>query len=347
MKRVFLLSLLLAFSLCACSKQPQQPPAPTVQQLPSPLTLSAEEDALVLCCEENRALLAVGHRNGALEGPLYNTDYLLRWNYTDGTSDKVPIQSQAYITSAVFDGSDLLYVDYESSDARIAWSLVRYTEAGKTTLASGQADSYDRVPALFTLDKHPMYLLADDSGLSVFRVEGGKVSAVLTVPDCTMSGGVAVCSNGRQYAFLAAVNGSPHCTVFICDGSGILRQKELSKPVTTFAITDDYVVCGLGAPDTAAFSCESISIGSGNTTTADSATPMWRLAGSGNSCLYVDGSFASYIFYPNTQQTNTLTISRDTAVYQNWPTLFFSDGAGGYLLQMDIENTDYFWHITT
>ena len=140
---------------------------------------------------------------------------------------------------------------------------------------------------------------------------------------------------------------SPHCTVFICDGSGILRQKELSKPVTTFAITDDYVVCGLGAPDTAAFSCESIPIGSGNTTTADSATPMWRLAGSGNSCLYVDGSFASYIFYPNTQQTNTLTISRDTAVYQNWPTLFFSDGAGGYLLQMDIENTDYFWHITT
>ena len=209
MKRVFLLSLLLAFSLCACSKQPQQPPAPTVLQLPSPLTLSAEEDALVLCCEENRALLAVGHRNGALEGPLYNTDYLLRWNYTDGTSDKVPIQSQAYITSAVFDGSDLLYVDYESSDARIAWSLVRYTEAGKTTLASGQADSYDRVPALFTLDKHPMYLLADDSGLSVFRVEGSKVSAVLTVPDCTMSGGVAVCSNGSQYAFLAAATALP------------------------------------------------------------------------------------------------------------------------------------------
>lgn len=51
MKRVFLLSLLLAFSLCACSKQPQQPPAPTAQQLPSPLTLSAEEDSLVLCCE--------------------------------------------------------------------------------------------------------------------------------------------------------------------------------------------------------------------------------------------------------------------------------------------------------
>lgn len=130
-------------------------------------------------------------------------------------------------------------------DARIAWSLIRYTEAGKTTLASGQADSYDRVPALFTLDKHPMYLLADDSGLSVFRVEGSEVSAVLTVPDSVMPSSVTVCSNGRQYAFLAAVNGSPHCTVFICDGSGILRQKELSKPVTTFAITDDYVVCGL------------------------------------------------------------------------------------------------------
>lgn len=301
----------------------------------------------MLCCEEDRALLAVGHRNSALEGPLYNTDYLLRWNYTDGTSDKVPIQSQAYITSAVFDGSDLLYLDYESVDARIAWSLIRYTEAGKTTLAFGQTDSYDRVPALFTLDKQPMYLLADDSGLSVFRVEGSEVSAVLTVPDSVMPSSVTVCSNGKQYAFFAAVNGSPHFTVFICDGSGILRQKDLSKPVTTFAITDDYVVCGLGTPDADAFSCESIPIGSGNTTTADSATPMWRLAGSGNSCLYVDGNFAPYIFYPNTQQTDTLTINRDTAAYQNWPTLFFSDGAGGYLVQMDIENTDYFWHITT
>lgn len=232
-------------------------------------------------------------------------------------------------------------------DARIAWSLIRYTEAGKTTLAFGQTDSYDRVPALFTLDKQPMYLLADDSGLSVFRVEGSEVSAVLTVPDSVMPSSVTVCSNGRQYDFFAAVNGSPHFTVFICDGSGILRQKDLSKPVTTFAITDDYVVCGLGTPDADAFSCESIPIGSGNTTTADSATPMWRLAGSGNSCLYVDGNFPPYIFYPNTQQTDTLTINRDTAAYQNWPTLFFSDGAGGYLVQMDIENTDYFWHITT
>ena len=61
--------------------------------------------------------------------------------------------------------------------------------------------------------------------------------------------------------------------------------------------------------------------------------------------LFTDGAFASHIFYPNTQQTDTLTINTDTAVYQNWPTLFFSDGAGGYLAQMDIDNTDYFWHI--
>ena len=83
MKKIIILFFLIcAIPLSACSKAPEQVSAPTVQRLTSPLELSEDEAAtLIQCCGENSVLLAVGHRNTAQTGPLYNTDYLLYWNY--------------------------------------------------------------------------------------------------------------------------------------------------------------------------------------------------------------------------------------------------------------------------
>ena len=52
------------------------------------------------------------------------------------------------------------------------------------------------------------------------------------------------------------------------------------------------------------FSYETIRISDGKVSTADSAVPLWRLAGSGSSCMYVDDTFAAHILYPDTQQTD-------------------------------------------
>lgn len=109
MKRlIVLLFLICAISLSACSKAPEQIPAPTVQRLTSPLELSEDEAAtLIQCCGENSVLLAVGHRNTAQTGPLYNTDYLLYWNYSDGTTKQFPfpprpISSPPFWTGPMF-----------------------------------------------------------------------------------------------------------------------------------------------------------------------------------------------------------------------------------------------------
>lgn len=205
MKKIIILFFLIcAIPLSACSKAPEQIPAPTVQRLTSPLELSEDEAAtLIQCCGENSVLLAVGHRNTAQTGPLYNTDYLLYWNYSDGTTKQFPVSSPAYIISAVLDGADALYVDYEAVDSGLKWSLIRSTDTGKSTLASGQAVSYDQVPALFCLNGQPMYLQSEDTGISVYRVDGSAVSSVLNLTDYTMSD-VTVCTNGTQFAFLAS-----------------------------------------------------------------------------------------------------------------------------------------------
>ena len=72
MKKIIILFFLIcAIPLSACSKAPEQVPAPTVPRLTSPLELSEDEAAtLIQCCGENGALLAVGHRNTAQTGPL-------------------------------------------------------------------------------------------------------------------------------------------------------------------------------------------------------------------------------------------------------------------------------------
>ncbi len=350
MKRFWiLLCLLIPLCLCACTSRPKQPDTPTVQQLASPLTLSEDESALVLCCTENSALLAVGHRNGAQTGPLYNTDYLLLWDYAKGTTKKISVDSPAYIISAVPDGSDILYVDYEyvddaDDDSLLAWSLIRVGDAGRTVLSSGRASYFDRVPALFSVAGRPMCLCADDHGVSVYRIEDSGLVSSLSITDAMFS--VTVHSNGTQYAFLTDPYDADYCKAYICDGSGILYQYELSQQVTTFAINDSYLVCGLGDPNTDRFSYEAIRLSDGTSSTAASTTPMWRLAGSGNSCLYVDDDFASYVLYPELQQVEKLAINQ-TATYKNWPTLFYSAGASGYLVEMDIDDTITFWHITT
>ena len=190
-----------------------------------------------------------------------------------------------------------------------------------------------------------MYLQSEDTGISVYRVDGSAVSSVLNLTDYTMSD-VTVCTNGTQFAFLASTNDDAYWTAFLCNASGILYQKELSQQVTTFAITGEYMVCGLGDPETQKYSYETIRISDGKVSTADSAVPLWRLTGSGSSCMYVDDAFAAHILYPDTQQTDPLVIN-DFATYQNWPTVFCSDGVGGYLAEMDIEDTVTYWHITT
>ena len=148
MKRLIVLFFLIcAIPLSACSKAPEQIPVPTVQRLTSPLELSEDEAAtLIQCCGENSVLLAVGHRNTAQTGPLYNTDYLLYWNYSDGSTKQFPVSSPAYIISATLDGADVLYVDYEAMDSGLKWSLIRSTDTGKSTLATGQVSSYVVLP---------------------------------------------------------------------------------------------------------------------------------------------------------------------------------------------------------
>ena len=163
-----------------------------MQRLTSPLELSEDEAATLIQCLRGKQCPCwlSGIATRLRPAPLYNTGLSAFTGTIPGYGDppsSFPVSSPAYIISAVLDGSDVLYVDYEAVDSGLKWSLIRSTDTGKSTLASGQAASYDQVPALFCLNGQPMYLQSEDTGISVYRVDGSAVSSVLNLTDYTMS----------------------------------------------------------------------------------------------------------------------------------------------------------------
>ena len=63
--------------------------------------------------------------------------------------------------------------------------VIRIHRHRESTLAPVKPLPIDQVPALFCLNGQPMYLQSEDTGISVYRVDGSAVSSVLDLTDYT------------------------------------------------------------------------------------------------------------------------------------------------------------------
>lgn len=345
MKKRWIPLLLALVLLCGCTAVPQEQPDPDPRpQLPEPteqdasdstqvtpeltlpLTLEENEAVWVLDYDGQQLLLAQGTATGYQEGTLYRTDRLLRWDLAGGL-EQWEIGSDAYVTSGLCSGEDLLYMDYYWRGNDKFWSLLRIRDGEETQVAGDDMEWTDRLPQLFRLNGQAMYLCQSQNGPQVYRVEEDGVSLVLEVPGYT-DFGADVCSNGSCYAFTVQDGTEGSTRLLVCDQAGLRYQVALPMECLSIAVNGEYAVAAMTDRQSGIYACQTLRLSDGATGLFDSSVPLQTLAGSGGSCLCLDASGSGYLLYPamGDLQSIPLTDGFDR---------LYSDGRGGYLLRLD------------
>lgn len=351
-----ILAACLLLSLCACSPKTETPDVTPddgdVQlallrqtELTSPLALTEGQYAEVLSYAEGEALLSVNHSVSAPEGPsditTRYTDYLLRWQL-EGSTERLEPEGDGYISSALCDGKEVLYV--KESDGQ--WALIRSGAGEEQTLRSSDELALTCTPELFRMGKAAMLLCQAEQGVTVYRVSGDTLQIRLELPNWVSKG--SACGNGSMYMFLGSPQGSDEISLLLCDSSGLRWQIPLDRATSGGAINQNYALVSLRQVQGGGYGYLVVNLMNGSTDTVDSDKPLYRLSGSGSTFLYVDEGYNAYLLHPDARSSASVTFHQ-LASYHNWPMLFHSDGADSYLLQVDISEGEHqgthFWRL--
>lgn len=319
-------ALFLAVVLCAgCANAPAQDGEPgTFQKIDFPIVFADKRDKANCCYMEGETgIFAVRNRNGASDGPLFDTQALC---LTDNFVIKkvFDLNSERAIVSMVPYQDGILYVDLthvpwsETEKNYVHWTLKWITEEQTVSIAQGRTDGDLEIPRLFLLGGVPHYLWKawDGSGMfGINRVEGTESIPVFTEKEYTIDCMPPFECNGKQYAFDVSREGDPYATVLIGDATGILYRCAMDKKITSYAINDSSFVCGLADetdPNRTEFSVLSMSLKNGKTETFSADIPIWRFCGSGESFLAVDDNW--HLLVVDTQAQEVRILSRPQEV---------------------------------
>lgn len=347
MKRIsLLLTALLLLLLCGCSSGPDSPQlSPQYQPVEFPLPMLDGDDTSVLCCyaDEKQTILAVGCRNDATTGPLYDTAYLCL--YGQGEPQYIPVDADAYIISALPWQDGVLYVDYAvNAQGTYDWALTLQQGDLRQLVSTGTASSYDQVPALFLLNGSPVYLWQSDGCFGVNAVKNGAPAPIWqqTGTICSLE---QVCCNGSQYCFVAA--GSDGVTaLYVGDAGGFRWKLPLEEDVAHLAINDTHAVClTRESPESQVYTAQVMALDTGAQETFPLSQPLWRGAGSGHTLLAVDNDFRILAFDSATGAVSQFPAPEEKS-YQNWPVVFYPTGSDTYLAHFTMEHEPVFYRLT-
>lgn len=355
-KLAAILAACLLLSLCACSPNRENPDTTPADgdtqlallrqtELTSPLALTEEQYAEVLSYAEGEVLLSVNHSVGAPEGPsdisTRYTDYLLRWQL-EGSTERLEPERDGYISSALCDGKELLYV--EESDGQ--WALIRNGAGEEQTLRSSDELALTCTPELFRMGKAAMLLCQEEHGVTVYRVSGDTLQIRLELPNWVSKG--SACGNGSMYMFLGSPQGSDEISLLLCDSSGLRWQIPLDRATSGGAINQNYALVSLRQVQGGGYGYLVVNLTTGAADTVDCQKPLYRLSGSGSTFLYVDDGFDAFVLQPEARNSCPVTFHQ-LAPYRSWPMQFWSDGDSGYLLRVDISEGEHqgihFWRL--
>jgi hypothetical protein len=213
-----------------------------------------ENQSETLCyADDDLALFSVGTRNGKPEGPLYDTDHIVSYDYNnEKVINTFKIDYDGYIFSAVPYKNGVIYVDYTGALADTKWQ-VKFTDGDKQlVLDEGECSSYFETPSIILTNGTPVYVWQNTSydfnRYGVNKVEDMTVSNIFTDTENKL-GTVYLYGNGKEYCALIQKPDSEFGSVVVGNLDGQLFTYDLKHKLTSFGITNEKVVCALADSD--------------------------------------------------------------------------------------------------
>lgn len=241
---VMLLTIMTIILLFSCSKH-------VFQFQPIELVFEIGKNQSETCCytDDKEMIFSIGTRNGKAEGPLVNTDSIVKYDYNSKKIiSEYTIDSDAYITQILPYEDGILYVDYKGTFENVAWEILYFSDKGeKNVVLRGECLSYEYIPQLSLIDGKPIILWQDKDGTKwgIDIIENGKVSSLVT--DSIYKLGIPhLMSNGEKYCVLVSKDNSEYGTYIIGDINGIKWTHDLDMKIFSSGITKNYFVCSMG-----------------------------------------------------------------------------------------------------
>lgn len=319
MKNRIILLITLSLLLCGCGQKPlpdasgseptdgatvepsssviADPVAFTYSEISFPDTIS-QADGL-FCCDQtaDSVILSVGKQNGKPNGPTLDTTALAVCTL-DGEVKSYPVETKAYITSAVLFQDAVYYVDYsQNEDATVSWKIVRTDGTQAENIVQGSADNYEVVPKLFRLDEELFYIWKESDTFGVKQIKDNACTEVFTMSDCSLMGimGIDVAAAGDKFCFLADCPSEQYATFFICGKEGVISKHPLPQKPMHFAISEDYATCGIGDETTGKCAIFAVDLDTDEEITIEHPYgPIWCLRSDGSSCIGVTDNWIPY-----------------------------------------------------
>lgn len=158
----------------------------------------------------------------------------------------IPLDLNAQIRSAVPFGDAVLYVDYAEKDESLEWTVVHFENGVKQDLRSGTCAGYEDLPELSVLEGSPVILWKDSKketfGLEIF--DGADLSEIELPKDQNLVSTDSAC-NTKEICFLTK-NDAGDARFLIVGKNGEIGSVTLDGRITSFGLTKDALVCGLG-----------------------------------------------------------------------------------------------------
>lgn len=156
-----------------------------------------------------------------------------------------PVDMEALSYSAIPYKDGLIYVKYTNPENVFEWEVLYLTENGEEQLFSGTCETFFQLPTLTLLNEVPvsLWVNAEEKTSGMSTMEDLDVKTIVK-EDADWLIDTTITTNYDEICF--AVGGdSKYAELVVANESGIVSQVRVDGKITSYALTKDYVLCGL------------------------------------------------------------------------------------------------------